>query len=446
MNYPQNRWTRRLFIVVILLGGIFSLVSPARAQGIQLTFDDSVSAGETVENDIVLAGTSVNLDGTVDGDAVAVGASVEINGEVNGSLIAIGQNVVINGVVGGTTYIAAVTLELGPDADLGSNIYYIGASLNSEEGSSIARDLVLLSMGVQLSGEIGRNTVGIIGPWEMFKLVMETLGRPVFEPQSGLGSSGTSSRSQSEAIKFAGFLPQVGLINVSSPGGTRLEGVHQLAGEADLQNQTDTSAQSEQVLAWLSWIGEEFVTLLVFGLLGIWLFSAFIKRSAQKIEAKPLKSLGFGLLGLVLSVALVGVAILVGALILVLGIGLGVLSLWDLAWAVWGVGFTGLGLVFWLGLIFVSYGTKVIAAFMVGALIFERLAPKANRYKILPLLLGLVLYVLLVSIPYIGWVIAVLVNAFGLGAAWLVLRDKSSGETNEIEEATQEEAENEASE
>jgi hypothetical protein len=130
------------------------------------------------------------------------------------------------------------------------------------------------------------------------------------------------------------------------------------------------------------------------------------------------------LLGLIISVALIGVVVLVALLILMLGVGLGALSLWDLAWAVWGVGFTSLGLVFWFSLLFVSYGTKVIVAFLVGLLILERLAPKANEYKILSLLLGLALYVLLASIPYIGWVIAVLVNAVGLGAAWLAYKDK----------------------
>ncbi|GAG58022.1 unnamed protein product, partial [marine sediment metagenome] len=173
MKYPQNRWTRMLFVIVILMGGIFSLVSPARAQGIQITFDDSIPAGETVNNDAMLAGTNVNMDGDVVGDLMAVGAVVEVNGDVDGSLVAVGQNVVINGAVGGTTYVAAVTLELGPDAELGRNLYFIGLSLNTEEGSLIGRDLVIVSTGAQLNGEIDRNTVGTIGLFELFKVFMD---------------------------------------------------------------------------------------------------------------------------------------------------------------------------------------------------------------------------------------------------------------------------------
>jgi hypothetical protein len=125
--------------------------------------------------------------------------------------------------------------------------------------------------------------------------------------------------------------------------------------------------------------------------------------------------------------------ILVAFLILMLGIGLGALNFWDLAWTVWGVGFTSLGLAFWLSLLFVSYGTKVIVAFLVGSLILKRLAPNSLQYKILPLLLGLLIYVLLAWLPYFGWVIAVLVNAIGLGAAWLAFRDRSpEGSEEEI--------------
>lgn len=166
-------------------------------------------------------------------------------------------------------------------------------------------------------------------------------------------------------------------------------------------------------------------------MIAIWLFASFLKRSGEKLEEKPLKSTGIGLLGLVISVAMIGVVILVALLILMLGVGLGALGLWDLAWAVWGVGFSGLGLTFWLSLLFVSYGTKVIVTFLVGTLILRRLAPNSLKYKILPLLLGLLIYVLLAWLPYFGWVVAVLVNAVGLGAAWLAYRDMGSDNSEE---------------
>ena len=430
MNYPQNRLTRALFVIVILMGGIFSVVSPARAQGINITFDDSVPSGEVVENDAFLAGTTVKVEGDVIGDVFAGGAMVEINGNVDGSLFAVGQNVVINGTVGGTVYVAAVTLDLGSEAELSNNVYFVGASVATEEGAVIDRDLVVVSMGANLSGEIGRNTVGIIGPWELFKMFMDLIGRPVFEPQTGLSNSGSSYRAQEQPVIFSGFIPALNSILPVKP----INSVSAEAGKivaADQLAQSGSSVDTERVTEWLRSIVEEFITLLIFGLLGIWLFSSFLKRSGEKLEAKPLQSTGIGLLGLVISVALIGVVLLVAVLILMLGVGLGALGLWDLAWAVWGVGFTSLGLAFWLSLLFVSYGTKIIVAFLVGTFILQRLAPKSLQYKILPLLLGLLIYVLLAWLPYFGWVVAVLVNAVGLGAAWLAYRDTGAENSGE---------------
>jgi len=409
MNYPQNRLTRAFVVLVILMGGIFSVVSPARAQGININLDDTIASGEVVENDAFL---------------------VEVNGNVDGSLFAVGQNVVINGSIGGTVYVAAVTLDLGPEAETGKNVYFIGASVATAEGAEVGRDLVVASMGANLSGEIGRNTVGMIGPWELFKWFMDLIGRPVFEPGASSSTPGSSFRVESQPVQFSGFIPQ---LNALLPG-ISLNSVPGETGKiisADQPAQSSSGIDSEAVTAWLRGVVEEYITLLIFGLIAIWLFASFLKRSGEKLEEKPLKSTGIGLLALVISVALIGVVLLVFLLILMLGIGLGALGLWDLAWAVWGVGFSSLGLAFWLSLLFVSYGTKIIVAFLVGTLILRRLAPKSLQYKILPLLLGLLIYVLLAWVPYFGWVVAILVNAIGLGAAWLAYRDMGTESTEE---------------
>jgi cytoskeletal protein CcmA (bactofilin family) len=416
MNYPQNRISRVVVILVILMGGIFSIVSPAHAQGISINIDDSIASGEVVDNDALLAGTTVRVDGDVVGDLFAGGAYVEVNGNVDGSVFAVAQNVVINGSVGGTVYVAAVTLDMGAEAEAANNVYFIGASIATEDGASIARDLVLASMGANLSGDIGRNTVGMIGPWELFKWFMDLIGRPVFEPGTSSGLADSSIRAQTPPVQFSGFVPQL----------NSLQGFVGKFITADQLAQSGSGIDSEQVSKYLLGIAEEFVTILIFGLIGIWLFSSFLRRSGEKLEAKPLQSTGIGLLALIISIALIGVVILVAALIIMLGIGLGALGLWDLAWAVWGVGFSSLGLASWLSLLFVSYGTKVIVVFLIGNLILRHLAPNSLKYKILPLLLGLLIYVLLAWIPYFGWVIAVLVNAVGLGAAWLAYRDLGS--------------------
>src|SRR3990172_3307892 len=123
-------------------------------------------------------------------------------------------------------------------------------------------------------------------------------------------------------------------------------------------------------------------------------------------------------------------------MILAVGLWLSSVQLSSLALAVWAVGFSSLALVFSLSALFVAYGTKVIFAYLVGLLILKRAFPRAAEQRLWPLLVGLALYVLLVSIPGLGWVIAVLVTAIGLGAAWLLYRERgemtASGVQTEI--------------
>jgi hypothetical protein len=79
----------------------------------------------------------------------------------------------------------------------------------------------------------------------------------------------------------------------------------------------------------------------------------------------------------------------------------------------------------------VFFGSKVIVAYLAGSLILGRLAPKVAGYRFLLLLLGAVLYILLRSIPTVGWVIELLIVVFGLGAIWVAWRDRRSPEAAE---------------
>ena len=61
-----------------------------------------------------------------------------------------------------------------------------------------------------------------------------------------------------------------------------------------------------------------------------------------------------------------------------------------------------------------------MVAYLVGSLIFRRFIPKYAQTRIWPFLTGVVIYALLASIPYLGWLIAVVATLFGLGAIWML--------------------------
>ena len=175
-------------------------------------------------------------------------------------------------------------------------------------------------------------------------------------------------------------------------------------------------------------IGTLFVSLLLVGGLAFWLRPGLIQRPAERLLRQPLPSGGYGLLVLVLAVSALIVAILLAVLLFFVGMWLGGVALWELAFLLWGIGYPALILALSLFVLTVLYGTKVIVADLVGTLILKRLAPKSldTARGILPLLLGLVLYVLVRSIPFLGLAVEVVVTVFGLGALWLTLRHAPS--------------------
>ncbi|MEE8392068.1 MAG: hypothetical protein V3S14_14910 [Anaerolineae bacterium] len=59
-----------------------------------------------------------------------------------------------------------------------------------------------------------------------------------------------------------------------------------------------------------------------------------------------------------------------------------------------------------------------------GRLIWQRFAPQYTDRALWSLVLGVVLYVLVRSIPWQGGLIGLLVTLAGLGAMWLLFREK----------------------
>ena len=402
-----KRFTIVLFIFMLLSFGFPGSVS---AQGI--VYGDGVPEGTVVEGDILLAGDHVVIAGDVDGDVLAVGRTISISGNIAGSLIVAGQNVSLNGEVGGSVYSLALTLEAGPEAVVGRSLYFGGLSLNLHQGSMVNRDLNVASLGAQLSADVGRNVHAIIGPLEFIQLIVESLGG-----EFDLATTMVPEPHRSpEAIRAMGA-PR--LISIVLSG--QVEEVQQLPGES---LQDEFNVDWEGVIDWLEGRGRELIPLLVVGLLMIWLFPTFLSGAADQIVEKPLRTIGYGLLALVLALNAVAILILIGLLVLVIGLWLGVVSVWDFAFVFWGIGVTSVLLIFSLFSLFVLYGSKVIVAYLTGYIILKPLAPQANEHKIVPFMIGLLIFILLVSIPILGFALRIIVTGIGLGATWVFLLER----------------------
>jgi len=432
-----------------------------RVNAVEVVENGVIPAGQTIEDDVFIAGDNVLVEGTVTGDLFAFGSNIRINGTVGGSLFGAGQTIAVNGEVAGSVYAAGSSAILGGASSVGRNVYYAGFGLEAQPGSRVQRDLItagyqaLLSGSVErdvsasvgalvISGEIGRNVRADVGaPDEGGFMFFAPPGAPAAVPPgirvtegAAIGGRLTyvSPEAQEDAI---GAEPAEGIVHQTPVPEAR-----------DEARQRDGRGIALVVLQWIIARLRELVTLLLLGALILWLWPRWLYRAADAVRLQPLLSLGWGLV--VWLLGYIGAAV-IAFLIVLAAILLGIVTLGGLAFAVLGVGFSALGMaftVFWLS---VAYLSKIVVAYLVGRWIVlgltrreeprtEVVTPPGEEPGTEPtprrvertrsvaqdgwsLVVGVAIYVLLRAIPVLGWLIGAVVALFGLGALFMALRD-----------------------
>ena len=166
--------------------------------------------------------------------------------------------------------------------------------------------------------------------------------------------------------------------------------------------------------------------LLILGLLLVWLFPTQLIWTSEQGRIHPWRSL---LLGLLIFTFGWIIAILAIVLVIAFAIFLYWISLPYLAFLFGMLGLLAVGLamaVFWLSIVFLS---KLAVAYLVGAMLFNRFLPKYAQSRVLPLVVGVLLYALLASVPYLSVLVVVIATLFGLGAIWLAIMPRKTVET-----------------
>lgn len=391
-------------ISIISLSLILTLAllfpAPVLAQGI--TVEDTVKEGEVVDHNLVLAGPVVKMDGKVEGDLLAVGDQIKINGEVDGNLFVIGNQVVLNGPVSGNVYIGAASLVVGPDGSAGRDVSFIGGMFETQDQSSISRDLNLVSLDANMAGSTGREVNALIGPIRVGIVIYDFMKDQGWLPQTTSmdlqSTQGISALGSNLTYQSIGPLMLVSS-SVSAPA------------------QQDGTANTEQWQEWGIALLRNMAALLIVGLLAVWLLPSQLTWTSEQPRIKPWRSLLTGFL-----ILLLGWFVALLALLLFLGLSFFLFwaSLPNLGFLVGALGLLAVGLVmviFWLSIVYFS---KVVVAFLLGRMLFRRFLPKYEQSSVGALFAGVILFALVASIPYLGWVISVITTMFGLGALWIV--------------------------
>ena len=388
-----------LISAFLLLALIVGVVGSAQAGGIIQV--ERVQTGTVIEEDVFLTGENPTLEGTVNGDVFAFGSDVTIKGDIDGSLFAIGKQVNLDGNVTGSVYSLAAAFDQAAASNIARSLYILAVDLSTQKGSTIGRDLWTVALSASLQGDTARDTKAVIGLLKIYRILRDGFNR---------GILGMSPSNAASSVKTVTYLhSQKSLARIGS------------------SEQNTQQAKNTDTAEWFLLRLQALVTFFLIGGLVLWWKPDYFQRWADAIRSRPLPSAGYGFVVL-LNGFLVPVLLL--AIIVGFAAAFYFLKLPAIGLIILGVGLNGLGLAFTVFLVCAIYLSKAIVAFLVGTLILSLIGPKAVKYKVLPLILGLILYVLIVPIPFIGWITAFLCTLLGLGAMWQVGFIKALPETS----------------
>lgn len=417
----------RILIAVTLFGILtLGLVAPALAfDGRGHKGNVTISTSEVVNDDLYVTAETVVIDGTVKGDVVAFAKTITINGIVEGDLIAAGQDIIINGTVKDDIRMAGAALLIGEKASIGSDVIAAGASLETRAGSTIGQDVVFAGAQGLLAGDIARNLKSATGSLELRGKIGGDASIDVGTEETDIDIPNSSvsvpklkaGLTFGPSAKIEGKLDYTSSKQMSIPEGAVGGKVTHSEPKPDEHDDDVVTPKTpaEFLLNSALEVVRTIASLILVGLLLVWLFPAFLKTATERVKAAPLPSLGWGIVYIAaffFAMLIVTIATIIGA------IGFGVLTLDGLGSA---FVFTGLVLIATLIVGFcltIGFVAQVIVSILGGQLILGRINPELAEHKYWPLLVGVVIYAIFAAIPILGSLVWWLVVLLGLGALW----------------------------
>jgi cytoskeletal protein CcmA (bactofilin family) len=446
----MNQTRKFLFIFALAALLVLTLITPAQAFDSRGGDRVVIGSDEVVNDDLYVSAQEFVLDGTVNGDLIAFGQTVTINGTVDGDLMSAAQTVVVNGEVTGAIRMAGSVLFVGEEASIGGDIVSAGYSLEVRQGSAIGQDLVFAGAQILLAGDVARNVQVGTSAFELRGNVggdvkadvgnadQGPAGPPpmLFMPQSSVPAPNVKpGLTIDPSASIEGNLEYTQSKDLTIPAGVVSGEVTRTAPQSSSGTAAGKETTAQKVGKWALGFVRNSVTLILIGLLLLWLFPAFVSGLSAHLQAKPLPSLGWGAVawaGFFFAVFLVICVTILG------GIFFGILTLGQLT-----------GTVIWLGILTVfglivgfvlvtSFVAKVVFGAALGKWMLARANSPLAEHRYWPMVVGVLItagVIALLSFPLIPGALGGLLNfavvLFGLGALWLWGRERMVRKTAE---------------
>ena len=335
----------------------------------------SVTPGDTIDDDALLALNEGTVDGTVTGDLLVACRKFNVTGEIGGSFNCFAQYATVRGTVGGSARIEAQ--EITVDGKVNGNLIAMGSTIDISYRSEVGKDLTVLGNEISINGNIGRNVV-VRGD----KVII-----------SGIINGSLNLEAKS--------------ISIISPAEINGDIYYKSANEIEIDENAIISGEIEweeikpedKVDTGVSW-GFRFIMglcLFATGLILIPLTKGHMQSATRHIIQRPLVAIGTGFIAFcVTPVAMIFLAVLI-------------------------VGIPASIILFCIYITFL-YISKIYVAVAVGQFILKRLRKNEPGW-IWSLLLGILILVLVFAIPVVGMIIYAVVIFAGIGGIILGIKE-----------------------
>jgi len=380
-NFSKFTTMKKILSVAILA---FSFIIFAHsAQAFEVKVDNSVNLNkeEIADGNVYASCGDMKIDGTVNGDVIAVCKSIVVNGTINGDLIAFSQDITVNGEVKGSTRVAGTNITINGVVD--HNVNAFGTEINLTPNSTVAWDVLVAGVNGQFNGTIAGNLHGSIAAANVAGKIGKNINLTIDDNNAKQGGLLITK----DAVVGGGLTYTAGQ-------DARIESASSIVGPVLRQAE---KIKTETPIDFLAGIFYKLSALFLIGLVLISLKKKAVYDVAQNLEIKNWQSSLIGLGAFILTPV-----IILFFVFTIIGIPLALLLLATY-------------------LILLTLGV-IISAFFVGNTLLKSFIKKPlNAFAVL--IFGLTIFVLLASIPYIGWSFVLVFMAYGLGGILITIKN-----------------------
>lgn len=355
--------------------------------------DFTLQADKTHDGTAFLSGDNIDIKGTVDGTAFIAGNNINVSGVINGDLFIAAKNVTINGTVNGSIMTASQDALI--DGDIKNNIYSASQSVTIKSQTKGAAFLAGNKITIEDKAKIEKDL--FVGASQIFQ-AGEVSGNFLAssENTSISGVIGKNARIKTKDLYLEDAEIR-GNLKYESEDKAIISNDSKVAGKTDWNKVDPKPKASVFSLAVLMSIVIKIINALI-----LWFVIKLLRPNlwsslAQSIKLNPLKSVGFGALGLIVTPTAIFFLILA---VVMYPLAFLLTALYAIA----------------------IYLSRVIVSVFIGEWLQNKFAWTYRHKGVWTTLLGLVIISTLGIIPILGMIVNTLVIITGLGSMVLSIK------------------------